>query len=82
MSAEMGSGTSAWTTVYVALLDEGVPVLRPVQARQTGQHTFLLGPALGAASADEEWQYPPGSEVWCGRQSRDGEEILVVERLA
>jgi hypothetical protein len=52
------------TTIYVALLDEGVDVWRPVQARMIGSDRYrILG--IDADVSDEKWQFPPGAVVRC-----------------
>ena len=48
--------------IYVALLDEGVDVWRPVQARALGGGEFEI---LGIVPAGELWEFPPGTRVRC-----------------
>ena len=48
--------------IYVALVDEGVEVWRPVQARALGGGIFEI---LGIMPADESWEFPPGTRVRC-----------------
>lgn len=49
--------------IYVALLDEGIDVFRPVQAVVIGENKYrLLG--LDQYDPDDEiWEFPPGSIV-------------------
>jgi hypothetical protein len=48
--------------IYVALLNEGTEVWRPVQARALGGGEFEI---LGIVPAGELWQFPPGTRVRC-----------------
>ena len=48
--------------VYVALLDEGVDVWRPVRARDLGSGHFEV---MGIVPAMERWQFEPGTRVRC-----------------
>lgn len=78
MSADQGSNTEV---IYIPLLDEGVPVLRPTQGRPLGEDGFLV---LATADYDPEtevWEFPPGSVVMCVLERRDGDEILVARKL-
>ena len=70
------------TTVYVALLDEGTDVFRPVEAIGMGNLRFdLLRPHVYDEHS-EAWHYVPGSVVRCEKQEKDGEQVLIaVERV-
>lgn len=58
--------------LFVALLDEGTDVWRPVQARELGRGRFRIIGAQ-ADTRDERWQFPPGSIVNCEqRRFADG----------
>ena len=48
--------------IYVALLEEGTDVWRPVMAKQISENGFLI---LGEAPAEESWQFSPGTQVRC-----------------
>ena len=51
-------------TVYVALLNEGTDVWRPVEARSLGRNLFrLIG--VDEEVSDESWQFPIGAVVRC-----------------
>jgi hypothetical protein len=50
------------STVYVALLDEGVDVWRPAAAEQIAPYLFRL---LGPVPPGECWQFQPGEVVRC-----------------
>lgn len=75
MSVEMGSSTKK--TVYVNLLGEGTPVVRPVVARQISQSTYELQAPDDYDPEDEEWEFPPFSTVVCEQHIRDGEQVLI-----
>ena len=69
-------------TIFVALLDEGVDVWRPVQARPLDQGQFrIIG--LEADIEDETWQFPAGSIVKCEKKLfGDGTSgMTAVERI-
>jgi hypothetical protein len=51
-------------TVFVALLNEGTDVWRPVQARPLGQSLFRIV-GVEADVHEETWQFPAGSIVSC-----------------
>jgi hypothetical protein len=51
-------------TIFVGLLDEGVDVWRPVQARPLDHgHFRIIG--VDAHTSDETWQFPVGATVKC-----------------
>jgi hypothetical protein len=50
------------TTIFVALLDEGVDVWRPVQARPLGGGLFRIV-GVEADVSDERWQFPAGASA-------------------
>ena len=55
--------------VYVALLNEGTDVWRPVAAEQVGPHDFRL---LDSRPEGEEWQFSPGTVVSCEPRTFSG----------
>lgn len=61
--------------VYVELLREGVDVWAPVEAERIDGDEYLL-PSV--APEDQEWAFPPGSQVVCERR---GDDVIAV-RLA
>ena len=48
--------------IYVALLDEGADVWRPVKAEVRGEGCYRI---TGEQPDDEEWRFKPGSVVRC-----------------
>ena len=61
--------------IYVALLDEGTDVWRPVQARMVDAETYEI---MEATPAAESWQFRAGARVRCrARTFSDGESHLV-----
>lgn len=68
-------------TIYVALLNEGVDVWRPVQARPLGHGLFRIV-GVDADVSDECWQFPAGAVVRCeDRVFSEGEvRLTAVER--
>ena len=64
--------------VYVAMLDEGTPVWRPVAAEQVGVCAYRL---LDPTPEDESWEFASGSTVLCcPRPSSDGETTMTAVR--
>jgi hypothetical protein len=68
-------------TIYVALLDEGIDVWRPVQAERVSPGSYLIvdqdyDPAI------ETWEFEPGAIVRCRKENRDGRRILVARAPA
>ena len=77
----MASNTNTTrVTIYVPLLGEGVPVLRPTEAimRRDGVYEVLATPDYDPE--DEVWEFPPGTLVCCQWEERGGEKILVARR--
>ena len=63
-------------TIHVALLDEGIDVWRPVEARRLSPDTYLI------VNQDydphtERWEFEPGTAVRCRKENREGRQILV-----
>ena len=68
------------TTIYVALLDEGTPVWRPVAADRIADDRYLI---VGVCDTDDEtWQFSPGSVVRCEmHEFADGRRCLTAMEL-
>jgi len=66
-------------TVYVALLDEGTHVWRPVAAERISGELFRLA---GPVPRGERWEYQPGELVQCRERLFSGGErgLVAVER--
>ena len=63
-------------TIFVALMDEGTEVWRPVTAERIFDDRYLL---VGICDTDvETWQFPPGSMVRCERRRFAGGEWALV----
>ena len=70
---------SASCIVYVRLLDEGVDVRRPVEARKLGVDVYrILEQAYDRD--DETWEFEPGSTVRCEFSTLNGREVLIAMR--
>ncbi len=78
MSADQASNTEL---IYVPLLDEGVPVVRPARGRPLGNGRYLVVEASDYDPETETWEFPPGSVVSCVLESHDGSNILVARSL-
>jgi hypothetical protein len=70
------------TEIYVALLNEGTGVWRPVPAIAVAENVYRLTPKA-PPSDDEEWEFAPGESVRCEfRVLSGGAPVLVaVERV-
>ena len=67
-------------TIYVALLDEGVDVWRPVQASRRIGETFEIV-SKNDDPEDEHWQFPSGALVRCEERELSGGPCLVAVEL-
>lgn len=68
-------------TIYVALLDEGTEVWRPVAAEELHNGIFRIVGGLPDLS-DERWQFPPGAFVYCEQRELSGGPALVAVKRA
>lgn len=67
-------------TIYVALLDEGVDVWRPVAAEQLDDDTYLILDQRYNQHI-EKWEFPPGSVVHVERRTLDdGVKLVALSR--
>jgi hypothetical protein len=68
----------AVATIYVALLDEGTDVWRPVEAQPEGAFYRIVD----SVPEDEKWAFHPGSLVRCEpRQFAEGSGLVAVEAV-
>lgn len=65
------------TTIYVHLLGEGVPVMRPVPAELLAGNRYRLVATSDYDAEDEKWEFSPGTTVRCERVTHDGDVVLV-----
>jgi hypothetical protein len=77
----MTVATQSTATIYVALLDEGTDVWRPVEARKQNDGSYLIV-STNDAPDDERWQFPTGSVVRCETRKLSGGEHLVAVAVA
>lgn len=68
-------------TIYVALLNEGIDVGRPVAAEKLSADSYLIVDQDYDRAIDR-WEFEPGTVVRCRRENRDGREILVATEKA
>lgn len=67
-------------TIYVALLDEGTDVWRPVDAEELRDGLFRIVSA-NSNPEDERWEFESGSFVRCKqRQLSEGSVLVAVSR--
>lgn len=69
------------TQIYVALLDEGVDVWRPIQAEHLEGDTYRIVSQAYDRSV-ESWQFEPGDVVLCEMiDSSDGRILAATRKL-
>ncbi|MGH6905865.1 MAG: hypothetical protein ACREIR_24360 [Geminicoccaceae bacterium] len=68
-------------TIYVALLNEGVDVWRPVEARRLPHGAYLIVEQDYDRST-ETWQLEPGTVVTCRVEKRNGSQITLATEKA
>ena len=69
-------------TIYVALLDEGIDVWRPGEARKIAANTYLILDQNYDREV-EAWQFEPARpSSAAARKRRNGREILVATEIA
>lgn len=68
--------------LYVPLLNEGTEVLRPTTGVFVKPDTVRIEASSDYDPETEEWEFPPGSEVRCIAEFRDGRQILVARSRA
>lgn len=67
-------------TIYVALLDEGVDVWRPVEAEELHDSVFRII-SENPNPEDEHWEFSPQSIVRCEwRDLSEGPSLVAVAR--
>ena len=68
--------------IYVALLDEGVDVWRPVQAERLGGNRYRIISQPYDRSI-ESWEFEPGDVVLCHMvESSEGHILAATEKAA
>ena len=68
-------------TVYVALLNEGTDVWRPVDAKHIEGDVYRIA-EINSVPSDENWQFSPGDLVRCRERTfGDSGNQLVAEEL-
>jgi len=70
----------SWNTeIFVALLDEGTNVWRPVRAERVGETVYrILDQPYDRE--DERWQFEPGDAVECEYIQPSGKRFLAAVR--
>lgn len=68
--------------VFVALLDEGIPVWRPTQAEKLADGAYKLLPTQDYDPDDEKWEFEPGAIVICEPKKLSQGNVLAAVRLA
>lgn len=67
--------------IYVRLLNEGIEVFRPVSATQIAPNVFVLDSKDSCDPEDEEWEFPPGSQVSAIARMIEGNRVLIANAL-
>jgi len=74
--------SAEFVRLFVPLLNEGTGVLRPVTGVFVAPDIVRLETPDDYEPDDEQWEFPPGSEVRCIAEYRSGAQILVARSLA
>lgn len=62
---KLKNDTKMTTEIFVPLLEEGTPTIRPTQAIPLGNGTYKVLPTPDYDPEDEVWEFLPGSVVQC-----------------
>lgn len=81
MSAEKDSSTRR-QLIYIPLLNEGTSVVRPTLAEALRNDVYRVLATPDYDPRDEEWEFPPGTLVFCEKRKSNDQEILVAKRRA
>ena len=65
--------------IFIPLLDEGVPVIRPTSGKKLGDGIFRVLPTENYNPTTETWAFPPGTIVRCVKEVWEGNEVLVAK---
>ncbi len=66
--------------IYVALLNEGTAVWRPVKAEQISEGVFRILPENDYDPSIEDWEFLPGTIVQCEFKKLNSGAALVAVR--
>jgi hypothetical protein len=70
---------TASSTIYIRLKGEGVDVWRPVEAIEEEAGIFRI---LFEPKKEEDWEFPSGSRVRCGKRNLASGEVTVATKIA
>ncbi len=69
--------------IYVALLNEGLEVWRPVKALQLSDSKYKILEDNEYDKESEQWEFPPGTTVMCEKKKiKDGVIKAAVSKIA
>ncbi len=74
----MSEAEQTTTLIYVRLLDEGTPVMRPTRGVPLGGDTYRLLPTKDYDAQDETWQFLPGTVVTGAWETTSGGASVLV----
>jgi hypothetical protein len=75
------SSQSKTVQIYVALLNEGTDVWRPVQAVTVEESIYQVAPEQEPDS-DETWEFQPGDFVRCELKTfSDGQDVMTATEI-
>ena len=66
--------------LYIPLLNEGTPVLRPTTGMWLRGNIYKVLAVENYDPEDEEWRFPPESIVECRHELQNGEAVLVARK--
>ena len=79
MLAVMDSSIRNAMEIFIPLLNEGVPVLRPTKGEAVSTNAYRILPTFDYDPNSEQWAFPPGSVVRCEYEIHSGKRILVAK---
>ena len=65
--------------IYVRLLDEGLDVWKPIDARMVGENVFQISDQPYDSDL-ETWEFEPGDFVFCKARRFDEDRVLIAMR--
>lgn len=68
--------------IYVALLDEGIDVWKPVKAIKLEKNIYKILNDTEYDETYEKWEFPPGTKVFCEfKKVQDGNIFAAVKKV-
>ena len=75
--AEEKTSNNELFEIFIPLLNEGVPVLRPTKGCKLQDNLYQVMPTVNYDPEVEEWKFLPNTVVRCKLEIKDHRSILV-----